>query len=200
MLARLRIGTRSGQPAKAACGARPTSSASATGAWRSTASSSAASASASWSSTLHETCATPPRAARVRPMARRPGRPRRAALADGARDRLRVGAGRLRAELEVEGHQRRAGGDEDSTGGRVHAVGPEVGPQAVGHPLREAGGSALAQLGARAPAGQQRRRGRRAGRARRGRRPARAPRPARRRAASRSGRRSGATSMAPTCG
>ena len=38
---------------------------------------------------------------------------------------------------------------------RVHAVGPEVGAQAVGHPLREPRGPALAQLGARAPVGQQ---------------------------------------------
>ena len=89
--------------------------------------------SASWSSTLHETWATPPRAASVRPMARRPGSPSGPPSRMARAMRLRVGAGRRRAELEVEGDERRAGGDEHRAGGRVHAVGPEVGrrPSAI---------------------------------------------------------------------
>ena len=154
MLARLRIGTRSGHPSKATCGARPTSSASVTGAWRSTASSSRARGSASWSSTLHETCATSPRAERVSPIARRPGSPS-APLSRMARAMRRASSAvAVCAQLEVEGHQRRARGDEDRARGRMHPRGAEVGFEPVGDPLREAGRAAAAQLGARAPIGQ----------------------------------------------
>ena len=157
MVARLRIGTRSGQPSKAAAGARPTSSASATGAWRSTASSSARQR----------------RAPRGPRRCTRPGRRRRARRASGrsragpagpaappsrmARAmRPRVVAGRLRAELEVEGDERRARGDEDGAGGRVHAVaGRSRGSRPSAIRCARPGGAAPAQLGARAPAGQQ---------------------------------------------
>ena len=155
MLARLRIGTRSGQPSKAACGRQ-----------------------ADELGLGHGRVALDGLEQRrqgqrlvVLDVARDLGhvaargegqadgaqarQPRRAALADGARDGPRVVSGRLRAELEVEGDERRAGGDEHRARGRVHAVGAEVGAQAVGHPLREARRPALAQLGARAPVGQQ---------------------------------------------
>ena len=48
-------------------------------------------------------------------------------------DRPRVVVGRRRAELEVEGDERRARGDEDRARGRVHARGAEVGrrPSAI---------------------------------------------------------------------
>ena len=178
MLARLRIGTRSGQPSKAAAGARPTSSASAT-------------RRVALDRREQRARAAAPRGPR---RCRRPARRRRARRASGrwragpAAPRSppsrmaraiapRVVAGRRRAELEVEGDERRARGDEDGARGRVHARGAEVG-RAGRRRIRcgEARGAAAAQLGARAPVGQQRRRGRRAGRARRGRRRARAPR------------------------
>src|SRR5919199_6464709 len=76
-VARLRTGRSSGNPANASSGASPTNSASATRAWRATASTARASGTARWSSTFIETWATPPRAARLRPIARRPGRPSR---------------------------------------------------------------------------------------------------------------------------
>ena len=81
-----------------------------------------------------------------------PGQPLGATLADRLSDGARVGAGRGRAELEVEGHERRARADERRAGGRVHRGGAEVGLQAVGHALLETGRTTGAQLGPRSPA------------------------------------------------
>ena len=135
-----------------------------------------ASGSASWSSTLHETCATPPRAASVRPIARRPGSPSAPPSRMARAIAPRVVGGRRRAELEVEGDQRRARGDERPrrrsgacARGRSRAAGRR--PSAARGRRRRRGAARRACARRRA-----RRRGRRAGRARRGRRRARAPR------------------------
>ena len=122
MLARLRIGTRSGQPSKAACGARPTSSASATGAWRSTASSSARQRRAPRGP---RRCTRPARRRRARRASGRsragPAAPPRRPRGWRARSRRASSPVAGGAELEVEGHERRARGDEHRARGRVHA-------------------------------------------------------------------------------
>ena len=137
-----------------------------------------ASGSARWSSTLHETWATPPRAASVRPIARRPGRPSRPTRAPPRRSRGASGRPAGARELEVEGHQRRAGRHERGAGGRVQRARPEVRRRRA---LRQAVAAAGAQLRPRAAARRGRRRGTPAARARpRGGRRGRAPRRTRR--------------------
>ena len=69
-------------------------------------------------------------------------------VADRGRDRPRVGERRGRRERDVEGDQRRPRGDERRTGGGVQLRRAVVRRRPA---LRQPGGSALAQLGARAP-------------------------------------------------
>src|SRR4051795_7572346 len=65
---------------------------------------------------------------------------RRTALADPGGDAHRVGLGRGRGELDVEGDQRRARRDERRSGGRVGRGWPEVGREpGVAHAARQSG-------------------------------------------------------------
>ena len=184
MLARLRIGTRSGQPSKAACGARPTSSAS-------------RDRRVALDGLEQRAPAAAPRGPR---RCRRPARRRRARRAS-ARSRAgpaapprrprgwrrRSAARRLRSPSAPSSRLKATSGGRAATS-TAPAVGcrcarAEVGrqparPCAARAPARRRG--AARRACARRPA---RRRGRRAGRARRARRRARAPRRARRRAA-----------------
>ena len=69
-----------------------------------------------------------------------------AALADERRDRPRVGQRGRRRQLQVEGDQRRARGDEHRAGGRVRSRRAEVGRElAVGDPAAQLGKAAAAQ-------------------------------------------------------
>ena len=87
-----------------------------------------------------------------RPIARTPGRPA-ARLAQAGGD----GAGDLdvaAVELDVEGGERRAGGDQGGAGVAVRQVGAEVGPQLARlHPQPELAQAAVAEVGALGPAG-----------------------------------------------
>ena len=98
---------------------------------------------------------------------RGPREPLGAALADARRDRPRVLERRRRRELDVEGDERRPGGDEHRAGGRMELARAEVRAQLAGFdPLRERRRAAAAQLGPRASAARARRRGTPAARAR----------------------------------
>ena len=156
----MRSGTSSGQPASAASGAGATSSAAATAWWRATASRT--------SRARHRAVvldvgrdlddALPLEAEPERAHA---GQPLGPALADAGGDGAGVVERRGRRELEVEGDQRRAGGDERRPRRRVDGARAEVGRELAGGDAR--GQPSRARRGA-APRGCARRPARRRGR------------------------------------
>ena len=143
----LRPGTRRTQPA----GARPTSSAAATPAWRETAATTAASGCRERVFDVARHLRDTVRAASSSPIARNPGEPLFPSFADVRGDGARVVERRRRRQLDVEGDERRARGDERHACGVVRQLRAEVRDEVPrGHPRRQLLDPAAPQLGARA--------------------------------------------------